>query len=112
MRGLRGIWTLLLLMTVVSSCASYRITLPHEGKEQETHYTITKHVLFGALARPERPSIAKECDKDDGIYDVTVRDHLGFDLVSVLTLGIWQPIRIEYRCNVGFVDEPDEGGRI
>ncbi len=111
MRGLPGVWTLLLFSTVVASCASYRLTLPHEGKEQETPYAITKHVLFGALALPERPTIAEKCDEDDGIYDVTVRDHLGFDLVSVLTLGIWQPIRIEYRCNVGFV-ETDEGARL
>ncbi len=102
---------LLCAAALASSCASYRVTLPHENREQQTPYVETKHVLFGALALPEAPTLAEECHDDDGLYDVTVRDHLGFDLVSVLTLGIWQPVRVEYRCNVGFVP-PDRGAEL
>ena len=62
-------------------------------------------MLFGAWSTPERPTKAEECNDDEGIYDVQVHDHLGYDLISVLTLGIWQPIRIEYRCNVGYAGD-------
>jgi hypothetical protein len=33
-----------------------------------------------------------------GIEEVKVEDNLGFTLVTVLTLGLWAPVRVGWRC--------------
>ena len=56
----------------------------------------TAHAFFWGLWYDPQVIAANECV--DGLYDVTVADNLGYDLISIITLGIWKPMTVRYRC--------------
>lgn len=50
--------------------------------------------LWGYIMSP----LVEPADCEGGINDVIVDDNLGYDLISVITLGIWKPMSVRYRC--------------
>ena len=90
--------TLLLVFGLSTGCATYRLTVPDSDPTDTQYEQQTVHVyLWGAFSSPEVVE-AKCTFGGDHINDVKVIDHLGFDLISVITLGIWKPITIQWRC--------------
>jgi hypothetical protein len=39
---------------------------------------------------------AEECKR--GMYDVVVESNYLYSLASVVTLGLWMPVDVSYRC--------------
>ena len=81
-----------------AGCAHYVLQVPEPnptGKSWEKTYV----VYFWGLLETEK--IASECDVTQAMDMVLVKDNLAYDLVAVLTLGIVQPIAIEYKCSAG-----------
>jgi hypothetical protein len=44
------------------------------------------------------PQVIAANEAIDGFHDIKVADNLGYDLISVITLGIWKPMTVRYRC--------------
>jgi len=44
-----------------------------------------------------QPSAIDSCS-DKGVTDVRVTTNYGYQLLSVVTLGIWVPMDVEFRC--------------
>jgi hypothetical protein len=64
---------------------------------------VTSHAFFwGLVYDPEVQTV----DGIDGINDVVVVDNLGYDIISVLTLGIWKPMTIRYRLRAPLDGQP------
>ena len=88
---------LLVLCCSMAGCAQYRITVPDSDPTDIQYRDARMHAyLWGSIMSPLVESA--ECE-GEGINDVIVIDHLGYDLISVLTLGIWKPISVRYRCH-------------
>lgn len=97
----------LAVMLSVSSCYhfhAYQIGGP-DGREQGNQPATewqgrTLHGLFWGLLRHDLP--LDNCRFDDGtrlgIEEVRVGTNLGYVLLSALSLGIWVPVDVSWRC--------------
>ncbi len=81
---------------LAQGCANYQARVA-DGKPLEQAYkggTMNAYV-WGAWVSPEVRS-AEDCKR--GMYDVVVENNYLYSLVSVVTLGIWMPMDVSYRC--------------
>ncbi len=90
---------LLSISIFFSSCYSYRVaTKDLEGAEATG--TITTHSFFWGLAQSPKEIHTPVCDTlgANGMAEVTVKNNFGYSLITVVTLGIWSPIKLEWKC--------------
>lgn len=86
----------------LSACASYHVETPDSDEARTPYQQKTLHAyLWGSMLDPQ--SLSFDCG-GDGINDVFIDRSFGHDLASVLTLGIWMPIDVRYRCRAGEID--------
>ncbi len=82
-------------LLVVSGCAEQQLRTADSDPLEETYQTQEFHAFFwGAVLSPQ----VAEADCEDGLNDVVVKDSFFHGLASVITLGIWMPSQVEYRC--------------
>ena len=83
-----------------SSCYSYRVATQAQAGT-ETLKTITAHSLFWGLVKSPKEIHTPVCDSlgSTGMAEVNVKTNLGFSLITVATLGIWSPIKLECKCS-------------
>ena|SRR5580765_384765 len=106
----RGLSRLCLAGTVLvtaSGCYRYHIYQVggpegiEGGNQPSTEWeTRTRHSFFWGLIRQDVPT--KNCTLGDGtrtgIEEVRVDTNLGFAALTVLTLGIWSPLKVSWKC--------------
>lgn len=88
-------------LLVLPGCASFQVTVPdsdpiqREGQASE-YQTKTLHAYFwGMVLDPQ--VFAAECH-GQGINDVVIYRTLAHDLAGVVTLGLWMPTEVRFRC--------------
>lgn len=79
---------------VAQACYHYRLTPPDPSPETEWRGK-TAHSLFWGLVQEDLE--ADNC-LDDVIDQVRVTTNAGFALLTIVTLGFWAPVRVEWRC--------------
>ena len=106
-RGLSA--SVLLLAVILAGCASHQVRTPDSDPLEQTYESRMVHAYFwGAVLDPQ--VVAADCE--DGLNDVIVEDNFLYDLAGVLTLGIWMPGEVRYRCRApagdlgGFPEAP------
>lgn len=94
---LRSVVLLAFICGITGACAHYRITVPDSDETDIQYQDAMMHAfLWGSIMSP----LVEEADcEGEGINDTVTIDHLGYDLVSVISLGIWKPISVRYRCH-------------
>jgi len=88
---------------VLQGCANYQTRIA-DGKPLHQQYegTMMNAYAWGSWVSPEILS-AEDCKQ--GIYDVVVEDNYFYSLASVVTLGLWMPLDVSFRCKApGAVD--------
>lgn len=102
-RSVRGGGICLAALLLLCGCASYQVTVPDSDpirlEGQATAYQKkTMHAFFwGLLLDPQ--VFAAECH-GQGINDVVIDRTLVHDLAGVITLGLWMPTDVRFRCKV------------
>ena len=94
-------WLLLLApaLLLFTSCYSYRIaTHAQPGTEFNS---VTAHSFFWGLVQNPKEIATPICDSlnTNGVALVQVKTNLGYSLITVLTLGIWCPMQLEWKCS-------------
>ena len=85
----------LLVAAVLAGCASHQVRTPDSDPLEQTYESRMVHAyLWGAILDPQ--VVAADCD--DGLNDVIVEDNFLYDLAGVVTLGLWMPGEVRYRC--------------
>lgn len=82
---------------LVTGCANYQ-TRVADGKplNDQVYEGGTMHaLLWGAYVKPEIMS-AEDCKR--GMYDVVAENNFLYSLATVVTIGIWMPLDVKYRC--------------
>ncbi|KAA2239339.1 hypothetical protein F0L74_24350 [Chitinophaga agrisoli] len=82
-----------------NGCYSYRIaTNAQEGAEKAK---VTAHNWFWGLAQSPKQLTTPDCDTlgSLGMSEVRVKTNLGYALLTVVTLGIYCPVQLEYKCS-------------
>ncbi len=81
---------------LLQGCANYQARVA-DGKPLEPQYQggMMSAYAWGSWVSPEIMS-AQECKR--GMYDVVVESNYLYSLASVVTLGMWMPVDVRYRC--------------
>jgi len=90
---------LLTCLLLFSSCYTYRVaTHAQPGTEFNSR---TAHSFFWGLVQNPKEIATPICDSlnTNGVALVQVKSNFGYSLITVLTLGIWSPMRIEWKCS-------------
>jgi len=88
-------------LLALSGCANFQVTVPDSDpiqvKDQVSEYQKkTMHAFFwGLLLDPQ--VLAAEC-RGQGINDVVIHRTLAHDLAGVITMGLWMPTEVRFRC--------------
>jgi hypothetical protein len=94
-RWFRGLAVLFIVSIVLSGCSLYRLQDPHRfpGSAQHEHRVVWSF-LWGAVVQPV------QIDSCNGqpVEEVQVRSNLGYSLITVLSLGLASPVRLEWKC--------------
>ncbi|WP_310496248.1 hypothetical protein [Sandarakinorhabdus sp.] len=80
-------------LAMLSGCATHRLVVARPNPSGEP-VTVSSNA-FG-LGAVQRRTVA-DCPSNL-LDEVRIKQNLGQALASVLTLGLWQPARLEYRC--------------
>jgi hypothetical protein len=98
-RILRIPLTLAVCIVMLDSCYSYRVaTKAQPGAEINSR---TANSFFWGLVQKPQEITTPICDSlnANGMAEVVVKTNLGYSLITVLTLGIWCPMKIEWKCS-------------
>jgi len=92
-------WPLLLVVFFCSSCYSYRITT-HAQAGTELQQTKAA-ALFWGLAQTPKLILTPNCDSLalGGMSEVRMHRNFGGFLLTALTLGIYCPVIVEWKCS-------------
>ena len=99
--GSMRLLALLAGLLMLQGCASYQVTVPDsdpiqlEGQDAAYVKREMNAYLWGFVLDPQ--VVGAEC-QGEGINDVVIDRNFGQDLASVLTLGLWMPAEVSYRC--------------
>jgi hypothetical protein len=90
---------LLMAVSIIlfQSCYHYHITTSNfDASTQYNKKTVSS--FFWGLA--QQNVTASNCDslKINSLDEVHVKTNLGFALITVITLGIWCPMTVEWKC--------------
>lgn len=90
---------------LLSGCAYHRLIVPNPNPGSSWKAASSNALGFGAAQR----RIVADCPSNL-LDEVRVRQSLGESLVTVLTLGLLAPARVEYRCAKSPTEEGSTGG--
>jgi hypothetical protein len=84
---------------VFSSCYTSRVATQAQPGSEVSGQTVN-HFFWGLVQSPKRVT-TPICDSlgSTGLAEVTVKNNFGYSLITVATLGIWSPTRIEWKCS-------------
>jgi hypothetical protein len=88
---------------MLQGCANYQTRIA-DGKALHPQYEggMMNAYAWGAWVSPEIMS-AEQCKQ--GMYDVVVENNFFYSLAGVVTLGLWMPMDVSFRCKApGAVD--------
>jgi hypothetical protein len=97
-RFYRKLVPILLLPVVLSSCYTARVETKAQAGTEVSHQNVN-FFFWGAIQSPKR-IVTPICDSlgVNGMAEVTVKNNFGYSLLTVITLGIWSPARVEWKC--------------
>ena len=83
-------------LTYAQGCATYQVRMPDDDPAKLTYEGGTMHAyLWGLFYDPQ--VMTADCESK-AINDVEIKRNYLHDLASVLTLGIWMPMEVHFRC--------------
>lgn len=85
-----------LLWLLLAACYRNMVEVPRRDPVTEWRGK-TVHSLFWGLVKSRDP-VAENCAPSNALDSVRSDSNLGYSLLTVITLGIWSPTRLEWRC--------------
>ncbi len=80
----------------LSGCYGYRVIVNDPDPVTE-YQSETAHSLVWGLIQIPQDVVATNCHSNS-IDEVYIQSNLGYSFVTVLTLGLWAPLEIQWRC--------------
>ena len=89
---------LAILLTSTQGCYHYRVVAsgPAGANPSTFPQSTTLHALLWGLIQDQ--SLEHVCAQDEALARVRTTSNFGYTLVTMVTLGIWAPIQVEYTC--------------
>lgn len=84
------------VICMLQGCAYHRLVVREPNPADQYYHPVSSSALaWGAV---EEQRVAQKCETSL-LSEVRVRTSLAQAIATVLTLGFWQPSRVEYRCS-------------
>ena len=85
------------IMLFLAGCATHRVVvpLPITGSENASPAETSNALFWGQKTKPVQ---AKRCTGTNALSEVRAETSFAAALATVLTLGFWQPLRVQYLC--------------
>ena len=98
-----------IILVLLSGCYNYRVVMPADDPATDYYDggKCVRHAFLWGFVQPNA-AITEDCN-GGGIEEVKVSTNLGFSLINVVTIGIWNPVVVKWRCAKP-CPEPDDGG--
>ena len=106
-RGWRPIVLSAFAVSVLAAAGCSTTTVSVANPDPVTEYrerNKTAHTFFWGLVQDPQTVVAENCESNS-LDNVRVSTNYGFALVTVLSLGIWSPLEVNWRC----AEAPDSG---
>ena len=106
-RGWRPIVLSAFAVSVLAAAGCSTTTVSVPNPDPVTEYrerNKTAHTFFWGLVQDPQTVVAENCESNS-LDNVRVSTNYGFALVTVLSLGIWSPLEVNWRC----AEAPDSG---
>jgi hypothetical protein len=78
-----------------AACFHYRVVAPDPSPATEYRTRTVHSFAWGLLEKDAR---ATGCEPSNAIDEVRVRTNVGYLLVTIVTLGTWAPLTVDWRC--------------
>lgn len=82
-------------LAAAPGCATHQVRLPDSDPLEKTYQGEAPQAFFWGLVLSPQVVTA---DCENGLNDLVLKRNFLHDLASVLTLGIWMPTAVEFRC--------------
>jgi hypothetical protein len=85
---------------VFSSCYTYRVATQAQTGTEPSKQVVAHSFFWGLLQQPKDFIHTPVCDslEVNGMAEVKIKSNLGYAFITVATLGIWSPVKVEFRC--------------
>jgi hypothetical protein len=77
-----------------AGCANYHLRSPEPNPATGYRHATLHAFLWGAI---EEEKVAETC-QSNAIDEVRVQTNYGYALITVVTLGIWMPMDVAWKC--------------
>lgn len=83
-----------------SGCFSYRLATHDQPGTIHTESATANSYLWGLINKPAQiPTPICDSLEVNGVAEVTFKTNFGYALITVATLGIWCPVKVEWICS-------------
>lgn len=89
---------LLVLVTGLQSCYHYRVLTTISDPATEYQQKVVWSYCWGLINNPQNLTVPN-CPGTSGLDEVRVTQNIGSLLLTVVSLGIVAPVRIEWKCH-------------
>ncbi len=84
----------LVFLIGTQGCAHYRLSVTNPNPATDYKGRTFHTYLWGSIQDNE---VAENCISNT-LDEVVVTTNLGYSLVTIVTLGIWNPVEIKWKC--------------
>ncbi len=108
--GFRPIVLTLLTIVMLQGCYGYRVQVSAPDPVTEPEQTIA-HSLFWGLLQVPQDVVAQDC-LSNALDEVYITSNYAYAFATVVTLGVWAPLNVEWRCAERSADDGSDDGEI
>jgi hypothetical protein len=89
---------LAVLLASTQGCYHYQVAAagPAGANPSTFPQSTTLHAVFWGLVQDQ--ALTRVCTQDEALARVRTTSNFGYTLLTVVTLGLWAPVQVEYAC--------------
>ncbi len=97
-----GNYAISLLLVIVlfstESCYHYRVLTTESDPATEYQSKVVYSYFWGLVNNP-KDFVVPNCNNKNALDEVRVTTNYGYSILTVITLGIFSPIEVKWRCS-------------
>lgn len=87
-----------LITASTTSCYHYRVLTTNSDPATEYQKKVVYSYLWGMINSP-KDFVVPNCNNNNALDEVRVTTNLGYSILTVVSLGIFSPLEVKWRCH-------------
>jgi hypothetical protein len=89
----------ILFVVIMESCYHYRVINTTNDPGTEYRDTVMRSYLWGLVNKPQNFHVPNCADTCAALDEVVFSKNFGQSILTVITLGIVSPVKVEWKCH-------------